>query len=242
MLREDIWLINLKPKEVNKYFKASPWREILRTCCKCTNFFPMSFEQILNQFLWYNDNIRINGKCICYCKLYLLGCRNVKDLFDSNYKVLSYDDFDKQFPNSLTWLEYYGLLNSIPPRWISIIKQQIWSTETYQPLYYTLENTKTSVVKIIYSRLIDHPLAVMDAYNRWNEAIGGALEMQKFIESFSHLYKITISTKLRDFQCRLLHKKFQATRSYVSGAKNNLTYVPFVMRKTMYSICFSRVN
>ena len=37
MLREDIWLINMKPKEIPDYFLESFWRHVLQAWCEATS-------------------------------------------------------------------------------------------------------------------------------------------------------------------------------------------------------------
>ena len=55
--------------------------------------------------------------------------------------------------------------------------------------------------------LVDRPCIFMDAYNAWQRYIDEIMTVDVFERAFTDMKKLTISTKLRDFQYRLLHKR-----------------------------------
>ena len=66
------------------------------------------------------------------------------------------------------------------------------------------------------------PLASVDAYNRWCKIFTNKVSLDIFTNCFMKLYKITNSTKLRDFQYRLLHKKIPSNLElHKWGVKKN---------------------
>ena len=57
-----------------------------------------------------------------------------------------------------------------------------------------------------------NPCAFFDSYNNWNKLFETELSVVRFEKAYVNISKITISTKLRDFQFRLLHKCIPSNR------------------------------
>ena len=57
-----------------------------------------------------------------------------------------------------------------------------------------------------------NPCAFFDSYNNWNKLFETELSVARFEKAYVNISKITISTKLRDFQFRLLHKPIPLNR------------------------------
>jgi hypothetical protein len=58
---------------------------------------PESAEEILNEKLWYNTNIRINKKPIFYPDWYMTGIKNIGDLLDNHNNMLSPEDLQIKY-------------------------------------------------------------------------------------------------------------------------------------------------
>ena len=112
-LRQDVWLINLKSKEVVNYFPESFWSYVLLAWCSFTHIFPMTYEQVVKQFLWFNTYITKSGKCNWMEKVYRQGCKIVKDLLDEEDQFLTYEKCLQKFGPCTTWLEYTSLVHAI---------------------------------------------------------------------------------------------------------------------------------
>ena len=167
-LGADIWLINMKSSEVSCYFRNSFWMHVLEAWCKCSYLFPMTSEEVRSQFLWFNSHIVINKKTVFHVRAYDRGCKFVRDLLGEEDIFLNYCDFIKKFSNSLSWLDYEGLIKAIPTRWKNILEYQVQNTEIYEHMYVKLKNVKQSKTKIMYCNLMSRPLVAVNSYNNCN--------------------------------------------------------------------------
>ena len=87
---------------------------VLEAWCKCSYLFPMTSEEVGSQLLWFNSHIVINKKTVFYACAYDRGCKFVRDVLGEEDVFLDYCNFIKKFSNSLSWLEYEGLIKSHP--------------------------------------------------------------------------------------------------------------------------------
>ena len=111
----------------------------------------------------------------------------------------------------LSWIEGASINAAIPERWKSIIKNVVRGGELYTSCYDTwLEVAKP--VKAIYTKLVSNPCSVFDPYNSWSKEINETIALDRFEDAFIAVHKITISTKLRDFQYCLLHKRLPSNK------------------------------
>ena len=117
-LGDDIWLLNIKATAVEKLFPATFWTSMLKAWCEVTYFQPMTVQQVLKQFLWYNGHILVAGKPYYLAKAYSTGLKFIEDLWDTNTQsFLPYESIASRF-QGIGWLEYQGLITAIPNRWI----------------------------------------------------------------------------------------------------------------------------
>ena len=114
-LKQDIWLTNLNETDVDKLFSHSFWKYVLVAWSKCVHFLPMTYDEVMSQLLWYNSYIRINNQPVFYRNLYKSGCKHVRDIHNGQ-EFMSYHEFISKFPETVTWLQYEGLIQSIPHR------------------------------------------------------------------------------------------------------------------------------
>ena len=166
-LKNHIWLINAKKSTVEQFCgRKSFWSGVLIAWCEYTYIFPMTYEQVKNQFLWVNEFIKVNNQPIFYVQLYHQGCMYIKDILDDNNCILTYDEqLPTNYANGVLWLEYHSLVSAIPSRWKNVLSQKVRRDECYQHTYERLmPNKKRS--HIIYSDLTSNKLACVDSYNR----------------------------------------------------------------------------
>ena len=66
VLRDEIWKCNLKATDVDKMFKKSFWRDVVKAW-SYVNYVENVTENvnIMNQVLWYNSHLKINKKVYC---------------------------------------------------------------------------------------------------------------------------------------------------------------------------------
>ena len=120
-------------------------------------------------------------------------------------KVLSFQEFDQRYPDMLNWLDFCQLTSSIPALWKNIIANNIYNDGDSDPnsFDYVMECAKPG--NFIYKSLINR-MDVLEKY--YLRSISGAnnisCDYQDYEYAFKKLWRIADSTKLRDFQYRLL--------------------------------------
>ena len=82
---------------------------------------PENEEQILNEILWNNWFIKIEGFSVYYNNWYRAGVIRIKDIFYGN-GFLTFKDFCHRFRVQTNFLTYNGLCNAIPQNWIRLLK------------------------------------------------------------------------------------------------------------------------
>ena len=171
----DIWKINMRPQEVELYFEQSFWREVLKAWCKCTYFKPATYGEIVEQPLWYNSHIKMNGKCIFFKKLNQQGVKTIFDLLAQDNTFVTFENINEYYPNCITWLEYRGLVNAIPCKWKREILNNNAKNEQFTSFYETLEGMKEneSKSKVIYRKLTQSSAAALNSFERWTEHLQG---------------------------------------------------------------------
>ena len=83
---------------------------------------PETKEQILEEIIWNNRFIKIEGLYVYYREWHNAGITRVKDIFNKN-KFLAPDAFSKKFSlKSSNFLKYLALCSAFPQDWIRILK------------------------------------------------------------------------------------------------------------------------
>ena len=83
-------------------------------------------EGILNQFIWYNKNIKIKNNYV-YSETFInKGVLRISDIYDQNNKIKSFKTMKNEFGlETKDIMLYNGIIAAIPKRWKSIIKSNI---------------------------------------------------------------------------------------------------------------------
>ena len=122
---ELIWLCNLNKRDIDlvRSFKESFWRDVLidwREINFCT---PTSKNQVINQIIWLNSNIRIGYKPIDFVKWRKKGITKIKDLLDEKEeKFLSKGELDAKFGCNIPFTELWGIIEAIPTEYKRLLK------------------------------------------------------------------------------------------------------------------------
>ena len=217
---EKFWNCSLKPsdiqtlphlQDVNPFWMevTEKWFFIRSALCKKS--------ELQNEILWFNSQIKVNHKVIYNAKAARLGLLCVKDLIDSENKLIKYDTLMVLYPNSMNWLEYNSLINAIPKSWIESMCTLV--TNNADNCFEFLRK-KPNVTAYMYNKLLGTNQAHVKVYQRFSKTIEMTeIEYQK---AFLDLKQVTNITKYRDFQYRLLVNDIHTnTRLYYWGITNS---------------------
>lgn len=195
---------NLSSKDMIHCFTQLPsqfWLDVISSWCEYNYRQPSEAESPQNQILWFNSNIKINDRVLWTKELYEKNVIYIKDLHNQNGKFYSYIDFQNIYNTKITFLHYYGILHAIP----SIYKQNA-SKEAKQQSNINKILATEKVAKFVYRELVlSNSCFPEKAYEKLKEMLSSDFSRETYLAAFLSLHRCTQSTKLRDFQFRLLH-------------------------------------
>ncbi|KAL9960119.1 hypothetical protein ACROYT_G033528 [Oculina patagonica] len=97
------------------------YKEALEAWQKLTVSTPESKEQILEEIIWNNRFITIDGSSVYYKQWHEAGVTKIGDIFKGD-SFLTFNDFASTFQIKTNFLKYYGLCHAIPKKWINQLK------------------------------------------------------------------------------------------------------------------------
>ena len=97
------------------------YKEALEAWQKLTVSTPESKEQILEEIIWNNRFITIDGSSVYYKQWHEAGVTKIGDIFQED-SFLTFNDFASTFQIKTNFLKYYGLCHAIPKKWINHLK------------------------------------------------------------------------------------------------------------------------
>lgn len=214
-----IWECNLKDTHIKILFEDCFWRDVLLSWSACNFYSPTTIEEIDSQTLWYNSHLLIEGKPFLFNRARRAGLRYVSQLYYTNGTAISFQDYKDEFGDTLTWLELNQIFSAIPITW----RQQMRNSTTgIEPV--TLFQDFTPFYKITnkaYNKMIQNKERVTKYSEKWTEMLNDPIKPGFFLKCFKGIVSVTISTKLRDFQYRmLLNKIFTNTTLSKWGKKD----------------------
>jgi len=187
----------------------SLWFEILLEWCKYNykgieRFY--SIVDILHQTIWFNSCIRIANKPILYTRWFNAGIKYIYNLVHHN-RWKSIGELHQEFGIDISLLDYLGILNSIPPSWRKLIKNNI-DIVPIEDSYVTnidrlckLDKVNKTIYKELVERICREPT---DRWLKWNEELGENVSELDWLDSFPRIHKCTTSTRLRSLGYRFL--------------------------------------
>lgn len=202
---QDLWMCNFAVHDVKHICKDGFWSDVVKTWSQLYPREPSNPTQIAAQTIWYNTHIKIAGKVIFYPKAHEAGMFYLYNIWNKLQNTFfSFEQIQEIYGlNTLTYIQYFGILSAIPAHWIRELKNTRNIVETFQWPYETFEGKMTSIV---YDKIVSDKKALIKVNERWNLKLRTNTEYDTFLQSFENIYKLTSSTKIRNFQFRFLHR------------------------------------
>ena len=200
-----LWQVNLAPQDVNILFpKDSFWKDVLKYWAQWHYDQPAGGDEILNQILWFNSNIRINGRPCLEKELIQKGVIHIKHLLNEDLTFLSHKKFQERYDVKFPFTKYYGLLQAIPNIWLSTLKDSNsldWSVEP--ELLVAKYKPGKQLTKIIYKSLNQWDDLLENYVIKWSGEIPD-ITYDELVKCVQNVHKVSIYVKLRSFQYRFL--------------------------------------
>ena len=220
-----IWKFNFKKDEKNLLANISnPFlKDMVKSWSNLHFSNPKSYDDVLNQYLWHNSFIKVNNETVYYKSWVKNNILQIRDLLNDDGRFFNYKEFTDRL-HKCDILKYYGIIDSIPNKWKSIIKKTFGLNGNSNT---TSINPTLLTCKLAYSMLLSKVAhSPQKAKNKWHKELHLFNEMDwRNILSFP--FKCTIEEKLRNFQFKLLHRILPTNVVLLKMSKVQSSYCSF---------------
>ena len=151
-----IWKCNLNVQDVDKIMPSNNfWKDVLKAWCSYNYNFPTKIEDIKNNVLWYNSNIKIQDCPIYYKQCADAGILHVRDIMKNDNTFLNYNEFLAKYGNVLDFVRYSGTIDAMPKTWKINIRNRYGMNEK-SPDKFMQFVEKNQGTSFIYDALVDN--------------------------------------------------------------------------------------
>ena len=180
-------------------------------------------DDILNKPLFYNSDIKIDGRTLFYKKWFERGILLIKDLFNVDGTMHSREHMSNILGSNIPFTTYFGIKIAIFNKW-PMLKNSNNNVIQFGPempdfIKVICKTSKGSGV--IYDFFLSNIQTYPKSCQKW-EAIPVFTDQIDWNKIFRNIFNFTSDTKLIWFQYRIVHRII-ATNKYLVliGVKNN---------------------
>ena len=191
-----------------------------------------SAKSFLSQSLWHNSLIRIMDKPVFYKKWNQLGISQVKHIIkEKPNNFLSPSEFERKFDSKVCSLTLYGVISSL---------QNLWKKQTSPNLLPGMDNDSLISAmlkskkpgKLAYEKLVEAKRAPkIPSQEKWSKVFPDAQGLN-WRNAYMNAVKCTKSTKLIEFNFRLLHQTLATNTTLVKMGYKDDPYCTFCHKET----------
>ena len=164
--------------------------------------------------IWNNSLVRIAGEAVFYKNWAKAGVKNIKDLMNDECEVITYRNFKEKYCFHVSFLEFYGVALAIRSA-MKILKMKSQSGNdqgiSVQKLFAATKPTKLAY-EILINKKSTRPKKSQEKWVR--DCKLQAVEDLNWTFIYSLPRICAVSTKLRSFQFKFLHRRI-ATNSFL---------------------------
>ena len=179
-----------------------------------------SKQQLQSQSLWHNSLIRIANRPVCYKKWINKGITKVKQIMDTPTHFLTHSAFQIRYDINLCPIIYLGIVSSIKSLTRTLQLGNTTNTKKDGNLMEEIINSPKPCKKVYKQIIAQKSLAAKETQFKWQTDISSLTEDTHidWKEAYLLPFEVTKSTKLIEFQFKLLHKRL-STNSYLYKIK-----------------------
>ena len=178
----------------------------------CLNSFNMfahkitcsTFDEFLTEPIFYNPNILIDKKPFYNSKWHQKGISQIIDFFSREGKFHTLSEIQEYFDIELSFVTYFGVIKAIK-KYRKVLNVELTNsitllddTNVMRKLFSVKKGSK--VYHYILSAKTNN---IIKAESKWEELFHTNINWTNI---YSKPFKLTQDTKLRWFQCRILHR------------------------------------
>ncbi len=167
---------------------------------------PTTKVEILKNTLWFNDKIKVGGRCIYYRHWESKGVNFGGDLIDKNGNFLTLNAFKNIFNVHTNFLEYCGVLRAIKASFQDITSDYTHINLPFIPFNLEILLMDKKGSQRIYQGIVSSKHVQRKFILKWNAKLNTEYDFPKWSLIFNIPYSCTVDIKLRWFQFRLIHR------------------------------------
>ena len=208
----------LKSQVSKQYVAALPnlsafYKELLYIWSDTKDCVPVeNHKDVLNQCLWANKFITIEGKCIIWKKWMEKGLFYINDLLNSHNSYRTPEQFYSDYGLKTNFLEILQIKQAIPWQWRQLMRNSNYTRENIITDIFIkikkgaklIKKTKTKEIYwlLLYTKpnVLERPACEL----KWEK------ELQIMFNSFDTIYKVPFTcckyTKYQSFQYKIIHR------------------------------------
>ena len=184
------------------------WIDVLKALCQLIDTVKIDNTNIQDIPIFYNPNIKINGKSIFLNKLYKAGINCIGDLFNSDGSFSSAEQINIKYNLSLNFLTFQQLKCAIKKCLTDLSLKTENICKQHRPiipphLRLILKDSKGS--KSIYQSLNknnDQPVCIQT----WAQKLNISIDFDEWKQIFFLPFLITKDSYIQWFQYRIIHR------------------------------------
>jgi hypothetical protein len=186
------------------------YNELISTWCKLNFHTPSDCIDIVNELIWNNSNITIDGKTIKYKVWKEAGLKYIQDLLTEEGALASQEYLENRYNLKFKALQYQSLISAIPNTWKSLI------TNDNQSKHFIIHKKGDILInkewktfhdittKDIYWTLIETTRPVSET--KWIEKCNIKFSEEDWAIIYTLPYKLTTDTRLIALQLKITHR------------------------------------
>ncbi len=148
--------------------------------------------------------MRVQSKIVFFNAWYNAGIITIGDLKDPEGKIMSYDKFSAKYRVRSNFVQYNSIISAIPFTWEKVEKATSMATPPILDKLCNAVKPSKYVYNTVISQSAQFPNHLIE---KWKEEMSNQdIDADTLVNSFQKLYASTISTKIRSFQYRMIHR------------------------------------
>ena len=199
--------LNLNSKDAKKLTKYSFFQDIITSWTSINyNYPPLNANELEDQIIWYNSNVKTNNECMYNAKLKQAQIVSVKQFYNSITKQwLSFTEFTTKYGNirGYDFIQHYTIINAFPKEWLRIMGFK--GTGGRDTILVKITKAKYKTTGILYDEIMSKRIPIDNAQTKWEVILDREFSNSTWEKIIMYIYHVTNCTKLRWFQFRQIN-------------------------------------
>jgi len=217
-----------------KLTKGSLWEEFWIKWCE-QNYVDeiKDLETVLNQNIWFNSHIKVNEEIVHYKRWETAGIRWINQLTTETgqniSRFLTKEELETQIKSKIPYLQYYGLIDSIPKSWRKIIirpeDDEDEDIEDYKLIDQMVDSTSST--KLIYNKIVSGKCELpKQQLNKWRAQLHTLASDSQILSAYSTQRRLIINNKISSFNYKFLMRLVATGRRLLLLGKEDSELCP----------------